>query len=73
MRIVKSMKARRKIPEVVLRDGKPTAIIVDIDQYQKMLERLEDLEDLRELEEMRRKPLQFKRLEDFLSELSPGV
>jgi hypothetical protein len=33
-----------------------------------MLERLEDAEDLRMLRKMRKKPLKFKRLEDFLKE-----
>ena len=50
------------------REGKPAAVIVDIDEYREMLERLEDVEDLRRLEEMRKKPLKFRRLEDFLKE-----
>ena len=46
------MKSRgeRKRPEIVLRDGKPSAVILDIDQYQELLERLEDAEDLEMLE-----------------------
>ncbi len=32
------------------------------------LERLEDAEDLKALAEMRKRPLSFKRLEDFLKE-----
>lgn len=59
---------RRKKPELVLRDGKPAAVILDLGYYQEMLERLEDLEDLRELQAMRKKPLKFRRLEDFLRE-----
>ena len=43
-------------------------MILDIDVYQEMLERLEDAEDLKMLAEMRQKPLKFKRLEDFLAE-----
>lgn len=66
-------KAKRKVPEIVLREGKPTAVILDIDEYQEMLERLEDVEDLKMLEEMRKKPLEFKRLESFLKEYTPGV
>ena len=66
-------KSRRKAPEIVLRDGKPSAVILDIEEYQEMLERLEDVEDLKMLEEMRKKPLKFKRLEDFLKEYSPSV
>jgi PHD/YefM family antitoxin component YafN of YafNO toxin-antitoxin module len=34
-------KARRKIPEIVLREGKPSAVILDIDDYREMLERLD--------------------------------
>ena len=67
------MRANRKKPEIILRDGKPRAVIVDIQEYQEMLERLEDAEDLRVLEEMRKKPLNFKRLEDFLNEYTPSL
>ncbi len=58
-------KAKRKSPEIVLKEGKPTAVILDIDEYREMLERLEDLEDLNMLKEMRKRPLRFRKLEDF--------
>jgi PHD/YefM family antitoxin component YafN of YafNO toxin-antitoxin module len=61
-------KAKRKEPEIIFREGKPAAVILDIDDYQELLERLEDAEDLKILAEMRQKPLNFKRLEDFLAE-----
>ena len=61
-------KRKRKIPEIVFREGKPTAVILDIDEYHEMLERLEDLEDLKRLEEMRKTPLKFRSLDDFLEE-----
>ena len=48
-------------------------MILDIDEYQDMLERLEDLEDLEGLEEMREKPLKFRKLAEFLAEQHPGV
>lgn len=57
---------RNKMPEIVLRNGKPAAVILDIEQYQEMLERLEDAEDLKRLQKMRQKKLQFKSLDDFL-------
>jgi len=38
-------KSKRKSPEIVLRGGKPAAVIIDIDEYRSMLERLEDAED----------------------------
>jgi PHD/YefM family antitoxin component YafN of YafNO toxin-antitoxin module len=66
-------KARRKIPEIVLREGKPSAVILDIDDYREMLERLEDIEDLNMLTEMRKRPLKFRKLDDFLKEHRAGV
>lgn len=66
-------KTKRKEPEIILRGGKPAAVILDIDQYQEMLERLEDAEDLKMLAELRQKPLKFRKLEDFLKEYPPGV
>jgi len=61
-------KTKRKEPEIIFREGKPAAVILDIDVYQELLERLEDAEDLKILAELRQKPLKFKRLEDFLAE-----
>jgi PHD/YefM family antitoxin component YafN of YafNO toxin-antitoxin module len=66
-------KIKRKAPELVIKEGKPTAVILDIDEYQEMLERLEDIEDLRMLEQMRQKPLRFKKLENFIKEYQSSV
>jgi hypothetical protein len=66
-------KVKRKTPEIVLREGKPSAVILDIDEYRQMLGRLEDLEDLNMLKEMRKRPLKFRKLEDFLKEYHPSV
>ncbi len=66
-------KAERMSPQIIIRDGEPVAVILDIDEYKELLERLEDLEDLKMLEEMRRKPLQFRKLDDFLKEYHPSV
>jgi len=68
-----SSKGKRKTPEIILRDGKPAVALLDIDEYRGMLERLEDVEDLRMLKRMRKKPLKFRKLEDFLKEYHPGV
>lgn len=67
------MKPKRKNPEIVLRNGKPAAVILDIAEYQEMLERLEDADDLNALKKMRKRPLKFRRLEEFLKEYRPGV
>lgn len=66
-------KGQRKAPEIVLREGKPSAVILDIDEYREMLERLEDADDLKALEDMRKKPMKFRKLEDFLREYHRGV
>ncbi len=66
-------KAKRKVPEIVLREGKPSAVILDIDEYREMLERLEDLEDLDRLKEMRKRPRKSRKLEEFLQEHQSGV
>jgi len=58
----------RKRPEFVLRDGKPVAVILDIDVYREMLELLEVAEDLSELAKLRAKALTFRKLDDFLTE-----
>ena len=66
-------KAKKRSPEIVLKEGKPAAVILDIDEYRKMLERLEALEDLNALKEMRKRPLRFRKLDEFLKEYHPGV
>lgn len=65
------VKSKRKIPEIVVRQGKPTAVILDIDDYREILERLEDTEDIKELLEMKKKKLKFKKLDEFLKEHRP--
>jgi len=60
-------------PEIVVRDGKPVAVILGIDEYQEMLEKIEDLDALKALERLREEPLEFRRLDDFLDEYSPDV
>lgn len=67
------MKAKSPTPEIVLRDGRPVAVILDINDYKEMLERLEDAEDLKQLKNMRSRPLKFKPLAKFLAEYSPDV
>jgi len=66
-------KVTRRSPEIIVKDGRPRAVILDIDEYQEILERLEDIDDLKMLAEMRKKPLKFRKLEEFLEDYSPGV
>ncbi|MBI5527350.1 MAG: type II toxin-antitoxin system Phd/YefM family antitoxin [Deltaproteobacteria bacterium] len=67
------MRSRAAEVEIVIRKGKPAAVIVDIDRYREMLEKLEDLEDLKSLKAMRAKPIKFRKLDDFLRECSPDA
>ncbi len=53
--------------ELVYRDGKPAAVILDIAEYEELLERAEDMDDLRALRRMREHPLRFRSLSDVLS------
>jgi len=66
-------KQKKKNPEIVLREGKPAAVILDIDEYREMLERLEDVEDLKVLEGMIKTPIKFRSLEEFLKEYTSSV
>ncbi len=55
-------------PEIVTRKGKPVSVILPIKDYEELLERVEDAEDVTALKRARRKPLQYRPLEDYLSE-----
>jgi PHD/YefM family antitoxin component YafN of YafNO toxin-antitoxin module len=64
--------AEKKEPELIYRNGKPVAVILDIEKYRELLERLEDAEDLKMLEKMRKKPLRFRKLDEFLKDYQIG-
>jgi len=59
-----------KEPELITRNGKPTAVILPIKEYQALLERAEDAEDARWLKERRNKPMSFRTLDEFLAKHS---
>lgn len=63
----------KRKPQLVVEDGEATAVILDIAEYERMLERLEEAEDLAALQEMRKKPLRFRPLSEFLDEYNPSV
>ncbi|MFN8626243.1 MAG: type II toxin-antitoxin system prevent-host-death family antitoxin [Candidatus Binatia bacterium] len=70
----KSTRARKRTaPEIVLRNGQPAAVILDIEHYRELLERAEDAEDLKVLRAMRRRPVKFRRLDDFLKSYAPDA
>jgi len=68
------MKARKRSRlEIVLRDGKPAAVILDSEHDRELLERAEDSEDLKTLRAMRRRRIKFRRLDDFLKSYTPDA
>jgi prevent-host-death family protein len=63
-----AMKATQREPEIVTRKGKPVAVIIPINDYEELLERAEDVADVALLKRTRRKPLQYRPLEEYLAE-----
>jgi hypothetical protein len=63
------MKTKRPEPEIITHKGKAVSVILPIDVYQEMLERLEDADDIAWLKEARKKPQSFRKLEDVLTDL----
>jgi PHD/YefM family antitoxin component YafN of YafNO toxin-antitoxin module len=62
-----------KEPELVTRNGKPTAVILPIKQYEALLMRAEDAADARWLKARRKKPMNFRTLDEFLAERATRV
>ena len=60
--------SRKRQVRLVVEDGEPRGVILDIQDYIEMLERLEDAERLAALNAMRQTPLEFRRLDEFLAE-----
>jgi PHD/YefM family antitoxin component YafN of YafNO toxin-antitoxin module len=57
-------------PEIVTRKGKPVSVILPIADYEELLERAEDADDIAWLKAARKKPQQYRPLEDYLAERS---
>src|SRR5207253_1177516 len=67
------MKPNRSEPQVVTRNGKPVSVILPIKQYEELIERAEDAEDLAWLKKLRRKPLHYRSLKDYLAQRQTRV
>lgn len=64
------MKAALPELEIVTKNGKPVSVILPIERYQRIMERLEDAEDIAWLKKARRKKLHYRPLEQVLRDLS---
>ena len=62
------MKTTLNEPEIVTREGKPVSVILPIKHYNELLELVEDAQDVAHLKRARKKPLQYRPLEDYLAE-----
>lgn len=62
------MKSKKLKYRVVVENGQPREVILDIEDFEHLLEKLEDKYDLETLQKMRQKQLKFRRLEDVLKE-----
>jgi PHD/YefM family antitoxin component YafN of YafNO toxin-antitoxin module len=64
---------KSKEPRLILEDGVPKAVILDIEEYRELLARLEDHEDLERLDEIRSHPTRYRPLKDYLRDREPSV
>ncbi len=62
------MKLKTPSPGIVLCNGKPSAVILDIDVYEDMLEQLEQREELKALAATLKKLMKFRSFDAFLTE-----
>jgi prevent-host-death family protein len=62
------MKAADAEPEIVTRNGRPVSVILPIRRYEELLKRAEDAEDVGRLKKMRKKPLRYRPLKEYLAQ-----
>ena len=53
---------------IVDEKGNKTGVLLDINEYEELLERVEDAEAVKMLNKMREKPLEYMKFEDYLKE-----
>lgn len=53
-------------PQIIIRNGKPQAVILDIKRYQRLLEAAEEKQDLAELFRVKRGKTSFRELNSYL-------
>ena len=66
-------KSALRRPEIIVRNGKPTAVIIPIADYEALLRKLEDEEDLRIVKELREHPSKYRSFEDYMAERESRV
>jgi len=71
--VIIDMKSAFADPEIVTRNGKPVSVIVPIEVYEQLLERVEDAADIAWLRKARRKPLKYRSLGSYLADRRPAL
>ena len=67
------IRAKKRPLRLIVEDGKPSAVVVPIDEYQEMFECLKDAEDVPEIARLRKEPLTFQTLDEYLEDRASGV
>jgi hypothetical protein len=62
------MKAKTKEPVFKYKNGRRTAVVLDIKVYRQMLRRQEDAHDIKEVAKRRKTPGKYRPLEEVLSD-----
>ena len=59
-------------PDIIFRRGKPVSVILPIAKYEMLLDLAADAADVAYLRRARRKPLRYRRLDEYLAERRRG-
>jgi hypothetical protein len=63
---------RRDEPQILYRNGRPSAVLLDIKTYEDLLRRAEDLHDLQELQRRRNEPQVYRSFDEYLDGRDAG-
>ena len=64
---------QQKSLDYIYRDNKPIAVILNIDVFNEIIERIEDFEDMEYIKELRKKPLKLRSFKSYLAEKKQNV
>lgn len=53
---------------IIFKNGKPEAVVLDIDRYEKLLEIAQEKEDLAELRQIKKSKTYFRDLQDYIKD-----
>lgn len=68
MKANRTPKAKHEEPLILYRNGRPSAVLLDIKEYEDLLRRAEDLHDLVELQRRDKEPRVYRSFDEYLVE-----